>query len=64
MEHPAVAQGARGHMIERATPALGLVQAVNQDILRDVEFRKRAPELRLFGAAVPIRPERLRLEDH
>ncbi|MDD9996861.1 MAG: hypothetical protein OXQ89_03860 [Rhodospirillaceae bacterium] len=51
-------------MIERAAPAVSLVQAVDQDILRHVELRKRAPKAGLFSATVPVRPERFGLYDH
>ncbi len=50
-------------MIQRAAPAVGLVCAVDQDVLGNVEFRKRAPKACLLGAhdlapsrTVPPRP--------
>ena len=43
---------------------VSLVPAIDQDVLGNVEFRKRTPDARLFGATVPARPERFRLYDH
>ena len=64
MERLARTQRTREDMIARAAPEIGLLRAAEQDVLGDVEFRKRKPDAGLSGATIPARPEPFRLDDH